>query len=331
MDSIWTVLGTISPDDLGITLMHEHVCIRQPEFRGLDLNIADVWLRRLRDAGCRSLAEVTPIPPHLPYPSVDETGKPSIPLRDLGELSKKHDINIICSTGYYIPEAVPAIRGMDAEVIANNMVEKVEDGFGDVGVHPGIINVGAHHFPLTSSEEKAFVAAGIAQSQTGVAVCCHSIIGPQAQLDALIKGGAHPDHCYFSHVECEFGWEGRSLKEEAKYLEEIARRGGSLLFNNFGFEHDTPWEDLVFLIKHLIDAGCERKILISMDANWTIRPNGTAMLEAEDVNPECRRRDYTYLFTRTIPALVEAGIGERDIRTFLVENPKVVLNPNKNS
>jgi len=92
-----------------------------------------------------------------------------------------------------------------------------------------------------------------------------------------------------------------------------------------------PWEDLVFLIKHLIDEGCERKILISMDADWTIRPNGTAMLEAEDVNPECRRRDYAYLFTRTIPALVEAGIGERDVRTSLVENPKVVLNQYENS
>jgi len=326
---IQTVLGAISPDDLGMTLMHEHICIRQPEFHGLDLHIADVWLRRLRNAGCRSLAEVTPIPPHLPYPCVDEAGKPSIPLRDLKELSKRHDINVICSTGYYIPEAVPALRGMDAEAIANNMVGKVEDGFGDVGVHPGIIKVGGHHSPLTSSEEKVFVAAGIAQSQTGVAVCCHSIVGPLAQLDALIKGGADPDHCYFSHVECEFGWEGRSPREEAKYLEEIANRGGSLLLNNFGFEHDTPWEDLVFLIKHLIDEGCDKKILISMDANWTIRRDGTAMLEAEDINPECRRRDYAYLFARTIPALMEAGIGERDIRMFLVENPKVILEPNK--
>ena len=252
-----------------------------------------------------------------------------MPLNNLKELSEKLDINIVCATGYYTPENVPELKDMNAETIADKMVEKVEGGFGDTGILPGIIKVGAHHVPLTPIEEKVFLAAGIAQSKTGVAVCCHSIYGPRAQLEALVKSGADPDHCYFSHVEAEFGWEGRSLEAEAEYLLDIAQQGGSLLFNNFGFEHDTPWEDLVYLIKYLIDKGCENKVLISVDANWMVQPDATVLLEAEKVNPECRKRDYAYLFTRSVPDLLDAGITRENIHTFLVENPRSILQPSE--
>lgn len=305
--------------------MHEHICLRQPEYQGLNRYIAEVWLTRLRNAGCQSIAEVTPIASHVAYPGTDERGRPALPLDEIKELSKRTGINIICATGYYTPEMAPALRGMDAETIADHMVQKIEDGFGNTGVYPGIVKVGAHHVPLTKVEERVFVAAGMAQSQTGVAVCCHSIFGPRNQMTALLKGGADPNHCYFSHVEAEIGWEGRSLQEEAEYLANIAHEGSSLLFNNFGFEHDTPWEDLVYLIKYLVNEGFASKILICIDANWTIQSNGTAWLEAEAKNPECRKRDYAYIFTRSVPDLLDAGISRETIQTFMVDNPRAIL------
>jgi phosphotriesterase-related protein len=310
MKSINTVLGRIS----------------QPEYHGLNIYIADAWLKRLRNAGCRSLAEVTPILPHR-FSALNEKMGITTALNDIKELSKKCDINVVCSTGYYIPELVSNLKNLDAETISNTLIQTIEEGFGDTGVHPAIIKVGSHHLPLTPLEEKVFLAAGIAQSQTGVAVCCHSIYGPRNQLAILMKGDADINHCYFSHVEAEFGWEGRSLQQEAEYLLDVARKGGSLLFNNFGFEHDTPWEDLVYLIKYLVEKGYASKVLVSMDANWRIQRNGRALLADETKNPECGRRDYAYLFTHSIPEMLEAGITRENINTFLVENPKAILQP----
>jgi phosphotriesterase-related protein len=309
----------MSPEDLGVTMMHEHVVAtfnEKLEARELDFAIRE--LRKAKIWGCRTIVEVSP-----PYMYLEKSGGRNI--RILQEVSRKTGLNIICCTGYY--QIPPKLKDMDVETIANGMVREITDGIDGTNVRAGIIKVAANHVPLEPVEEKIFLAAGMAQSQTGVPICCHSIYGPRNQLEALMKGGADPNHCYFSHVEAEFGWEGRSLQEEAEYLLNVASKGGALLFNNFYLDFDTPWKDLTYLIHRLMDAGFANKVLISMDVNWTVHDNGNVELEAENVSPDCRKRNYAYLFNCAVPMLEEAGISRKIIDTFLVENPKNILTP----
>lgn len=48
-------------------------------------------LTRLRNVGCDSLAEVTPISSHLPYPS--NQLPPALPLDEIRDLSKKEQVS----------------------------------------------------------------------------------------------------------------------------------------------------------------------------------------------------------------------------------------------
>ncbi|MBS7635284.1 hypothetical protein KEJ34_07380 [Candidatus Bathyarchaeota archaeon] len=321
MNKIQTVLGPISPEELGITMMHEHIVARFNEkLENRELDYAVKELKKAKMMGCQTIVEVSP-------PKMFLEGKGGRNIRFLEKVAKETGLNIICCTGYY--QIPPEIKKKSVEDIADEMIKEITEGIEDTNIRAGVIKVAANNVPLNPSEEKIFLAAGMAQSQTGVPVCCHSIFGPLEQLETLIKGGANPEHCYFSHVEAEFGWEGRTLQDEAKYLLEIARRGGSLLFNNFGFEHDTPWNDLVYIICHLVEEGFSNRVLISMDVNWVIHNNGLVELEAEDVNPECRKRNYAYLFTHAIPALEKAGINKKTIEKFLIDNPKNILTPFK--
>ncbi|MBC7826164.1 MAG: hypothetical protein H7122_00350 [Chitinophagaceae bacterium] len=56
-----------------------------------------------------------------------------------------------------------------------------------------------------------------------------------------MENGADPKKLFFSHIEAEFGWGGQIKEQIGKELLRIAKAGGNMLFNNFGYEFDTPW------------------------------------------------------------------------------------------
>jgi len=86
---------------------------------------------------------------------------------------------------------------------------------------------------------------------------------------------------------------------------------------------------MVYLIRRLVDDGFANKVLISIDVNWVIHDDGNVELEAETVNPECRKRNYAYLLSHTVPMLEEAGLDRKTIDVFLIENPREILTPFK--
>jgi len=321
---VQTVLGPISPEELGITLTHEHVVSRfNPKLETRQLDYAIRELKKARMFGASTLVEVSPPNMHL-----GKNDGRNIPV--LQEVSRKSGVNIICSTGYY--EIPPAIKNISLEEIAESMVNELTQGANGTNIRPGVIKIAANYVPLQPLEEKIFVAAGMAQAQTGAPICCHTETGLCEQLEALLKGGANPDHCYFSHVEVEWGWEGRSLEEEAKYLLDIVQTGASLCINDFGFTQDLHYggeNDLAYLIKFMIDNSAENKVLISMDCVYEIHDDGYVEFGGESVNPEVCKRNYAFLFTHTIPMLVENGIDNKSIHTILVDNTKRILTPFK--
>jgi phosphotriesterase-related protein len=232
------------------------------------------------------------------------------------------DVNIIASTGYYVERLTrPPLAKLTEDQMVDRMVHELTVGIDSLPVRAGIIKVAGNTAQLTPWEVQVFTAAAKAQRKTGACIATYACAGSREQADVLLRSGADLNRVFFSHVEAEFGWEGRTVKEEAAYLEKIARQGGSLLFNNFGFEWDTPWPDLVYLLKHLCDAGLQEKILTSMDVNWTWNKAGKIEFEAEAEHPGAERRTYAYMMTDAVPALLKAGFSEADIETFLVDNP----------
>jgi phosphotriesterase-related protein len=309
MTEIQTVRGPVSHDQLGPTLIHEYVLFQYDDSRRKES--IDFQVKLLQDGlahGIQTYVELTP--------------KRRIDW--FMEINNRVDVNIIASTGYYVEQmTAPPLAALSEAQMVERMVQELRDGIDALPVKAGIIKVAGNTSQLTSWEVQVFTAAAKAQRRTGACIATHAIAGAREQADVLLRGGADLNRVFFSHVEAEFGWDRRTIKEEAAYLEKIARQGGSLLFNNFGFEWDTPWPDLIYLLKHLCDAGLQEKVLISMDVNWTWDKNGKIEFEAEVDHPGAERRTYAYMMTDAVPALIQAGFTQKDIDIFLIDNPRM--------
>ncbi|RLI13195.1 hypothetical protein DRO35_01050 [Candidatus Bathyarchaeota archaeon] len=319
MVSINSVLGPISLDDLGVTLIHEHIVASyNSNYKAIELNYAISTLKKARIMGLKSLVEVTPRIVH-----VGRKGGRNIPV--LQEVSRKSGVNILCCTGYYDP--TPEVKKMTVEEITEIMVREIEEGINGTDVRAAIIKVKGNDFVLSEVEKKIFEAAAKAQIRTGVPIQTHCIKGLKTQFETLTSAGANPNHCAFAHVSTTWGWEGRSVSQQADFLLDFARRGACFVFDNLGWEQYVSHEDQFYLIRRLVDAGFADKVFIALDLNWRVKDNGVIEREGDSVNPESRKRDFPYLFTHGIPLLEEAGFSEKLIHKFLVENPKEYFTP----
>jgi phosphotriesterase-related protein len=308
MAQLQTVQGPIDTSQMGTTLIHEHVLFQFDDSRReRSIEFVARLLHEAQQAGVRTVVDLTP-------------------LRRIDwfmEIAGLVGVHIVACTGYYLERLTPRpLAALDESQMVDRMVRELTEGIDTTGVRAGIIKVAADLPQLTPWEVQVFTAAARAHLKTGACIATHACAGSREQAEVLQRAGADLNRVFFSHVEAEFGWEGRTVREEAGYLEAIARQGGSLLFNNFGFEFDTAWPDLTYLLHHLCDAGYQDKVLMSVDCNWTWNEEGAIEFEAEREHPETARRTFAYLMTEAVPALLEAGFTEQDIHTFVVENPR---------
>lgn len=319
MTQVQTVRGPVDLDALGATMMHEHIFVQYDDkWKDKIFAFATRELRRLAEAGGRTIVDVMPSPERR--------------ISWYQEIADQVDLQIVLSTGYYLERLMPSEaleRSLDE--MAERMIQELTEGIGGSTVRAGVIKVAGNLPQLTSWEIKVMRAAARAQRATGVPICTHACAGARTQFDTLVGAGADPERIYLSHVEAEFGWEGRSLREEAKYLEEIARRGGSLFFNNFEFQFDTPHEDMMYLMHYLCDKGYEHRVLYGMDTNFWVDDNGQIWLEAQREHPETAVRVYSYTFTGAQELMRKWGFTDAHFHTFLVENPRRLFSTSRNT
>jgi phosphotriesterase-related protein len=311
MTMIQTVRGPVGLEQLGETMMHEHVFFwnwGEEHKRQASIAYAREQLSKLAAHGARTVVDVGPRP-----------------ARNIGwyqELAPQTEISIVLSTGFYLEAYTPEpYRSVSEDACADRFRQELLDGIMGSSVRAGLIKAAGNKAVLTEWERKILRAAARVQRETGVPVCLHSCEGARNQFDALVAAGADPERLYFSHVEAEFGWEGRTLREEAKYLESICREGGSLFFNNYLFEFDTPHEDMMYLMHYLLDRGYLNRLLFGMDVNFNVADDGRIWAEAEKEHPETAARTWEAIYTGYVPLLKAWGFTDAHIRTIFVDNP----------
>ena len=310
MTQIQTVNGPVSLDELGDTMMHEHVFWQHDEeLRGRSMNFCRRELNRLAACGAHTLVDAGPhLERHMDW---------------YKEIQPQVHLNIILSTGFYVEQAVPnPWHDKSEDEYVERFTKELLEGIDGSGLRAAVIKVAANKAALTPWEQKVFRAAGRVQRETGVPICAHTIEGARQQFDLLTQSGADPERIYLSHVEAEFGWEGRTLKEQTLYLEKIGREGGSFFFNNFALWRDTPDEDLAFIMKYLAEKGLLNRILMGIDGNFHFDKEGNIWWEAEDQYPEYGCRDYAYTYTGAVPLCRKWGFSDAEIKQILAGNPR---------
>jgi phosphotriesterase-related protein len=318
-----TMTGSVRCDSLGTTLMHEHVLwfsdpglndagyTPMPEDkREESVEFAVSLLNDAARVGIETLVDLTP---HRPIDLYQQ-------------IAKRTPVRIVPSTGFYRRAKIPRewAEIEDEKKMEELMLGDVTKGIAGTKIRAGIVKVAGETSPLSDWERKVFRAAARVQKATGVPIATHDILNPREQFDLLVQSGAAPARFFISHVDMDLHNKQRTREQVAEELISIARDGGYMEFDTFGQESYTPWRDLLFLWRSIIDAGFLNRMFFSMDCNWHWE-TGKKIFEGADkpnADPDAGRRTYAYMMTDAVPKLLKSGFSHQEIHSILVDNPR---------
>lgn len=305
-----TVTGAIPADQLGATLAHEHLYCDISTFSGKDDNrltassqvIDDLaWFLR---AGGKTIIEVTPV----------GIGRNPQKLR---EISLAAGVQVVAGIAFYDEATYPDwVSQAEARQVADYFIEQLE--VGEDGVRAGVIGeITSHNEPLPNPsgyrlrelEGKVFVAAAIAQLETGAAITTHASLGRagHAQLNLLEKNGANLERVIIGH--CDAHWHEDSQKD-LDYYRPMLDRGACCQFDLIGWTEICQDDVRADRLATLISLGYENQLLLSTDTCRLsqLRSNGG--------------RGFDYLWTSFLPRLKARGVSDAQLDAMLTRTPE---------
>lgn len=311
--TVMTVTGPISADELGYTLPHEHVFLdlMRDNWSGdnylNDPELAYQELMLYKKAGGVSLVDQT----SGGLTSNDQYVLPVKHPTAVREMSERTGLNIVLGCGWYRETYYePYLWRMKTDEIAEEIERDVTHGIDGTDVRAGIIGeIGANFTWISPVEERVLRAAGRAQKRTGVTLTTHATRGPLGldQLDILEEEGVDLRRVVIGHPQSH---------ADLSYHAEIARRGAWISFDNMGpVEEAVPYErqKLLNQVKDIVDAGLIGHLLFSHDVCYR------HMYRAYGGH------GYDYISTRLLPRLQGIGMTEEQLLQIMVDNPRRAL------
>jgi phosphotriesterase-related protein len=353
--SVMTVLGPVAPENLGPTLMHEHLLA---DFSGYWSPPAEAGLRAVAESSVEitNLGVIRRNPflnrDNLLFADFDLAVKEVMEFRKLGggtllevtlpdvgrdpvglqAISRLTGLNIVAGCGHYVHLVHPASLDQEPiESITDRLVTELVEGIGNTGVRPGIIGEIGTWDPLHPREEKVLRAAARAQQITGKAVTVHLHVASRTGhkiLDILQSEGADLSRVVLDHLDITFGHLDVDFDQVIEYQCSLIDRGCFIEYDTCGAEIYCPampglmpsfWlpSDLVRArgIVTLFARGYGNEVLISHDV-WT-KINLTRY----------GGFGYGHILRTFVHQLCEVGLDEQGVQQLLVENPRRVLTP----
>lgn len=298
MAVVRTLGGDVAPEQLGVTLIHEHlvVDVRLPPERGagyaddVETIVGPMvpHLSALREQGVRTVVDCTPT----------DVGQHLDAYRAVAE---RTGLRVVAAVGTYRDAWLPEwVRAASREQLA----DWYEAGLRS---HAGFVKLGCDPDGPTAAEAACAAAAGLASRRTGGLVACHVGWAAPANrvLDAFESGGGDPTRFVVVHMQNE--------PDGAAHLA-LARRGVWVEYDAIGAR---PTDEVyVGWLRAMVDADLLDRVLISQDA--------CAYMVAAGGRVE-RQHRFDHLLGRFVPALRTAGFGQREVDRLLVENPARAL------
>jgi phosphotriesterase-related protein len=313
--TVMTVGGPVAPDELGVTLMHEHILLDMVrEFRlvGLlnDVPLASDELMYFSNAGGRTVVDVTNA----------SLGREPAALRTISERTGLH---IVLGCGLYRQQYFDRdwVDRTSTDEIAAWIVRDLTEGINGTEVRAGIIGEIGCDEMMTAQEERSFRAAARAQLATGVAVSTHAARWPVGlpQLDLLESEGVDPQRVIIGHCDTVSSVSWEDPDDILFYHLELARRGAYVQFDTIRPTYEHEVKARIRYICHLLSEGHGAQILLGHDT--ARRP----LLKTYGGG------GYDYILTGFVPRLLEVGVSQKEITMMLVDNPRRALSGEQRS
>ena len=333
LTTVQSATGPIGPDDLGLTLPHEHVFINMTPTEARD-GYMTVWderkadIERFKAAGGRTIFDVTngelsryaaPVyfdrdPAHAVQHPV--TGSRSVAnVLATKAMAEATGVNVVLGTGHYFERYfdVDWFERNSTDQIADYLVSDLEDEIPGTGVRAGFVGEVASDLPyITAREERSFRASGRAAARTGVMVTTHAPTFPTGgtQIDILTQEGVDPSRIVIGHTDTVKDVQySIDLLERGVYVEYdcmmAVKVGGTIL------EHEL--QRRIDYLARLIELGYGERILLSQDVS---QRSHQAALGGPGL---------TFIFDEFAEAAIAAGIDAALLRQISTENPRRAL------
>ena len=307
-----SVLGPIRPEELGFTLMHEHIATINismnkafPSWFNREETIMKAvnQLKYAKTLGLNTIVDATPI----------NLGRD---IRLLREVSEKSGIQIIASTGLYHVEE-PFLMGWRADDLAELLIHEVEEGIQGTKVKPGVIKC-ASEKKITKDNEKLLKVAALLHGNSRLPVITHSSCVSRNGIEQqriLLENGVDPEKLVIGHC---------GDTTDIDYIEAILENGSSIGLDRFGIDTLSPMNSRVETCVELCIKGYENQIVLSHDYNvfidWFPKKSYISYKEANMPN-----WSFHHIMTDIIPLLLEKGVTKKQIKTMTVDNPIEIL------
>jgi phosphotriesterase-related protein len=294
---VMTVLGAVSPDDLGITQIHEHILSDPPALRDTDPDYCLVRPDLARDeleffatAGGSAMVDA----------STPDYGRDIAGLHTLAQLVPVHLIAVGGRHKHLHASLVPGAG--DEEFL----VEELRADLSEV-IRPGLLKFGTSLNDITAVEWANARAVARVAVEYGYPVTTHTEVGTMAleQVDLAGAAGLDPQRIIIGHLDRRLEW---------PYLAAVARTGAWLSFDQVGkarFGPDGPKAEMLVRLAH---AGFADQLLVSQD-----------LARTTDFITRGGSPGWTHLIERFTIELMEAGAEAMLVRRLLIDNPARAL------
>ncbi len=322
MTAVQTYRGPIDTGELGMTLMHEHIFVRDRELE-LDLP-SSPWdasanveravrqLATIHASGIRTVVDLT----------VPGLGRD---VRTVAAVARRTPVHLVAATGWYTKAALPLyfqLRGPGRPIdgpdeLADLFLRDLEAGISGTDIRAGMIKVVTDEAGITDDIAWIMQAAAEAHRATGVAITTHSHPASRNGLEQqrfLRARGVPLDRVIIGHS---------GDTEDLDYLRSLMDEGSAIGLDRFGMEHVLTDDRRARTVLALLRLGYADRLILSHDA----------AVFSHVTPPAWRARMAPRWHMETIPRhilpmLRDGGASDADLDQMLVLNPRRLLEPN---
>lgn len=298
---IRTVCGDISPNQLGVTMCHEHFIVdlsivrkdNESKIEKVEEVIPEI--KKMMELGVQSTIEVT----------TNDMYRDVIKLK---EISEKTKLNIVAATGFYLSEYHPEwLKQASVKQIAEVMINDLTKGIDNTDIKAGVIGeIASSPKEFVGQEKKVLLAAALAHQATGAAISTHTGRYTAVEtIETLINNGVEPDKIIIGHQD---------LIDDSDYHLNLLKYGVNLGFDTCGKIAYQADEVRAKNIMNIINAGYGDHLMLSND------------ISRKSYFTSCGKFGYTAVISNIIPLLKEYGADQSAIDKLLISNPARIFN-----
>jgi phosphotriesterase-related protein len=299
--------------------MHEHIFVLSTEIMqnypepwgDEEKRIADAVARlnELKERGIDTIVDLTVIGLGRYIPRVKR-------------IASQTDLNIIVATGVYTYNDVPMYFHFQgpgttlggSELMVDMFVRDIEEGIAGTGVKAAILKCATDEPGVTPGVERVLRAVAEAHRKTGVPISTHTHAHTRRGLEQqriFAEEGVDLSRVVIGHS---------GDTTDISYLEELIANGSYLGMDRFGIDVLCSFEDRVNTVATMCERGHAGKMVLSQDAACFNDWLPEAALQVMTPNWH-----FLHIHNDVIPALLQRGVTDDQIRTMLVDNPAKIF------